>query len=288
MFADVFRVDAEKFSLKDYDPADTGEWTEEAALATTTSDIEEMVRLQDRFWACGRQALLIILQALDAAGKDGVIKHVFSGVNPSACQVHSFKAPTPEELAHDFLWRCARVLPQRGHIGIFNRSYYEEVLVVRVHPDFLAGEGFTPDDAADEHFWKRRFKDMVHFEDHLTRNNTCIVKFFLNLSRDEQKKRFLERIDNTNKNWKLSSVDYRERLRWDEYQTAYEDMLRHTSTPEAPWYVIPADHKWFTRLAVAKILVHTLRQLDPRYPTVSAEQRVELQRVRQLLASEDE
>jgi PPK2 family polyphosphate:nucleotide phosphotransferase len=287
VFADPFRVHADRFRLKDSDPADTGDWTEERARATTASDIEEMARLQDRFWACGRHALLVVLQAPDAAGKDSVIKHVFTGVNPSACQVHAFKAPTPEELAHDFLWRCARVLPARGHIGIFNRSYYEEVLVVRVHPGFLAAEGFPQADVGDEHFWKRRFKDIVHCEEHLVRNHTRIVKFFLNLSRKEQKRRFLERIDNPDKNWKLSAADYDERQRWDDYQDAYDDMLRRTSTPEAPWYVIPADHKWFTRLAVANILVHTLRELDPQYPAVTDQQRAQLQRVRAQLEAED-
>jgi PPK2 family polyphosphate:nucleotide phosphotransferase len=283
MFADRFRVKADHFRLDDHDPGSAGDAPEEGARAETAADIAELARLQDRFWACGRDALLVVLQAPDAAGKDGVIKHVFSGLNPSGCAVRSFKAPTHEELRHDFLWRCARVLPERGQIGIFNRSYYEEVLVVRVHPGLLAAEGLDPTAAGQERFWKKRFKDIVRFEAHLARCRTRVVKFFLNLSRDEQKRRFLERIDDPDKNWKLSAADYEERLRWDDYRRAYDDMLRHTSTPQAPWYVIPADHKWFTRLAVARTLLHTLRELDPQYPSVSPQQRTELRQVRERL-----
>ncbi len=285
MLADRFRVDPDDFRLEDHDPAFTGDGDEEAAREKLAEDIEEMFRLQDRFYADGRQALLIVFQALDAAGKDGVIKHVMSGLNPAGCLVRSFKAPSAEELRHDYLWRCERVLPEHGMIGIFNRSYYEEVLVVRVHPELLAAEKLS--ETGGKKFWKRRFKDIVHFEDYLTRNSTRIVKFFLHVSRGEQKKRFLERIDNPDKNWKLSAADYAERQRWDDYQEAYADMLRHTSTAEAPWYVIPADHKWFTRLAVANILVRTLRDLNPVYPIVSEQQRAELQRVRELLEKEE-
>jgi PPK2 family polyphosphate:nucleotide phosphotransferase len=285
MFADRFRVDPDQFRLKDYDPAFTGDATEEGARAQLATDIAEMFRLQDRFYADGRHALLVVFQALDAAGKDGVIKHVLSGLNPSGCEVHSFKAPSLEELRHDFLWRCTRVLPERGKIGIFNRSYYEEVLVVRVHPEFLAAQ-ILPEAGGGKKFWKARFKDIAHYEDHLVRNGTRVVKFFLHVSRKEQKKRFLERIDNPDKNWKLSAADYAERQRWDDYQEAYADMLGHTSTERAPWYVIPADHKWFTRLAVANIIVHTLRELDPKYPSVTAKQQAELLRVRELLEKE--
>jgi PPK2 family polyphosphate:nucleotide phosphotransferase len=285
MLADRLRVDPDHFRLKDHDPGFTGDGDEAGAQGKLAADIQEMFRLQDRFYADGRHALLIVLQALDAAGKDGVIKHVMSGLNPAGCMVRSFKAPSAEELRHDFLWRCVRVLPERGMIGIFNRSYYEEVLVVRVHPEFLEAERL-PEAGGGKKFWKARCKDIVHFEDYLTRNGTRIVKFFLHVSRREQKKRFLERIDNPDKNWKLSAADYAERQRWDDYQEAYASMLKHTSTEEAPWYVIPADHKWFTRLAVANIVVHTLRELDPKYPTVTAKQQAELRRVRELLEKE--
>jgi PPK2 family polyphosphate:nucleotide phosphotransferase len=288
MFADHFRVDPDNFHLKDQDPGFTGKWSLDKAQAKLAEDIQEMFRLQDRFYADGRHALLIVLQALDAAGKDGVIKHVMSGLNPAGCQVRSFKSPTSEELHHDYLWRCVRVLPERGHIGIFNRSYYEEVLVVRVHPEFLAAEKLDDADLKDGGFWKRRFKDIVHFEDHLVRNCTAVVKFFLNVSRQEQKKRFLERIDNPDKNWKLSTADYEERRRWFDYQAAYEDMLRQTSTKHAPWFLIPADQKWFTRLAVANIVVGALRDLNPAYPEVTDRQLAELRHVRELLVREDE
>jgi PPK2 family polyphosphate:nucleotide phosphotransferase len=247
-----------------------------------------MVKLQDRLYAFDRYALLVIFQAPDAAGKDSAIKHVMSGVNPAGCQVYSFKAPSSGELQHDYLWRTTCRLPERGHIGIFNRSYYEEVLIVRVHPELLAAEKLPPEVAVDDDFWKHRFKDMVHLEGYLTRNGIRVLKFFLNVSKKEQKKRFLARIDDPAKNWKLSPADYNERLLWDRYQEAYEDMLRHTSTGHSPWYVIPADHKWFTHLAVANIVVDTLRELNPTYPEVSDQQRAELQRVRQLLENEDE
>jgi PPK2 family polyphosphate:nucleotide phosphotransferase len=288
MFADEFRVDPNNFDLKDYDPGFTGKWTEERAQNQLAADIAEMARLQDRFYASGRDALLIVLQARDAAGKDSVIKHVMSGVNPASCMVHSFKTPSAEELRHDFLWRCVRVLPARGFIGIFNRSYYEEVLVVRVHPEFLAAQNLRNADPSRKSFWKHRFKDIVHFEQYLSRNGTRIVKFFLHVSRHEQKKRFLERIDNPDKNWKLSPDDFKERLHWNDYQAAYADMLEHTSIQPAPWYVIPADHKWFTRLAVANIIVDTLRDLKPTYPAVSDSQHAQLQQIRQMLEQEDE
>jgi PPK2 family polyphosphate:nucleotide phosphotransferase len=288
MFAGQFRVDPDHFRLQRHEPAYTGKWSELDAQKKLAEDIVDMARLQDRFHADGRQALLIILQALDAAGKDSVIKHVMTGLNPASCRVHSFQAPTAEELRHDYLWRCVRVLPERGQIGIFNRSYYEEVLVVRVHPEFLAAEKLGDPGVGSKKFWKRRFKQIVRFEDYLTHNVTRVVKFFLHLSRQEQKKRFLQRIDDPNKNWKLTADDYQERRHWDEYQAAYEDMLRQTSTKRAPWYVIPADNKWFTRLAVANIIVATLRELHPRYPDVSASQRAQLKRIRELLEREDE
>lgn len=288
MFADRLRVDPDNFRLEDHDPVSTCGWTEDNARVKLAEDIAEMVRLQDRFWAAASHALLIILQARDAAGKDGVIKHVMTGVNPSACRVHAFKAPTSEEQRHDFLWRCVRKLPERGEIGIFNRSYYEEVLVVRVHPQFLAAQGLGDVDPRDRRFWKHRFKDIVHFEEYLRRNNTRILKFFLNISWQEQRKRFLERIESPTKNWKLSPSDYAERRHWNDYQAAYADMLAHTSTAAAPWYVIPADNKWFTRLAVANLIVAALHELAPAYPSVTEANRAELLEVRELLEHEND
>ncbi len=286
MFADRFRVGAD-FRLKDHDPAYTGKLTADTAKEQLAQDIEELVKLQDRFYASDRYALLLIFQARDAAGKDSVIKHVMSGVNPTGCQVHSFKAPSSSELQHDFLWRTSQKLPARGHIGIFNRSYYEEVLVVRVHPDLLKAEKLPPDVKVNGPFWKQRCKDIVHHEKYLHHQGIRVLKFFLNVSKEEQKKRFLERIDNPEKNWKLAPGDYSERVLWDKYQVAYEDMLRHTSTEEAPWFVIPADQKWFMHLAVANILVRTLRDLQPAYPEVSDEQRAQLQTIRELLEKEE-
>ena len=287
MITERFRVAPDHFRLKDHDPDDTAQLNHEDVKDRLAEDLDEMIRLQDRLYADQRSALLLILQAPDAAGKDSVIKHVMSGLNPSGCVVHSFKAPSSTELEHDYLWRCARKLPPRGQIGIFNRSYYEEVLVVRVHPELLQAEHLPPGQPSGDDLWSQRCADMVSFERYLGHNGIRVVKFFLNVSKKEQKKRFLERIDDPTKNWKLSPADYHERLRWDDYQAAYEDMLRQTSTAEAPWYVIPADHKWFTRLAVAQVVVSTLRDLKPRYPEVSDQQRRELARVRELLEKED-
>jgi PPK2 family polyphosphate:nucleotide phosphotransferase len=219
---------------------------------------------------------------MDAAGKDGVIKHVMSGVNPQGCQVYSFKAPSAEELDHDFLWRTSRCLPERGRIGVFNRSHYEEVLVVRVHPEILSGEKL-PAPLVTDRIWKERYQDICSFERYVARNGTVIRKFFLNVSKEEQKKRFLSRLDQPEKNWKFSVNDVKERQHWDEYMKAYEDALEATSTDEAPWYVIPADHKWFTRLAVADVIVEALEGLDLRYPKVSEAKREELERARALL-----
>jgi PPK2 family polyphosphate:nucleotide phosphotransferase len=261
------------FHLKDHDPADTrGLKSQEDAADLLAHGIGQMAELQQKLYAQDRWALLIIFQAMDAAGKDSAIKHVMSGVNPQGCEVYAFKPPSEEELDHDFLWRASKVLPRRGQIGIFNRSYYEEVLVVRVHDELLQRERL-PAALMTQHIWKERFEDIRNFERYLTRNGIVIRKFFLNVSREEQKKRFIERLTAPQKNWKLSPADVAERERWDEYMAAYEEMIAHTSTEHAPWYVVPADNKWFTRAVVAEVIVDTLEQLKLDYPEVDAAQR---------------
>jgi PPK2 family polyphosphate:nucleotide phosphotransferase len=229
--------------------------------------------------------VLLVFQALDAAGKDSTIKHVMSGVNPQGCQVYSFKAPSNEDLDHDFFWRAANRLPERGRIGIFNRSYYEEVLVVRVHPEILAREKL-PNAVVTKHIWKERFQDIVAFERHLARSGTLILKFFLHVSRAEQRRRFLERLDKPAKNWKFSAADLAERQHWKAYMQAYEEMIQHTATSGAPWYVVPADHKWFTRLVVVEAIVAALEQLELAFPTVPPEQRKALKTARAELEGE--
>src|SRR5262245_23260163 len=271
-----YRVDdGESFRLRDVDPDDTGGLSEEdrpTAQAALREGIAALVRLQDMLYAQDRWALLAIFQAMDAAGKDGAIKHVMSGVNPAGCQVASFKAPSPLELHHDYLWRCQRELPERGRIGVFNRSYYEEVLVVRVHPEFLEKQRLAPRLLKDD-LWEQRYEDIRAFERHLTRNGTAIVKFFLHVSPGEQKRRLLERLDDPAKQWKFSAADVAERARWKEYMQAYEEMIRATASKRAPWYVVPADHKWFTRMIVAAAIVDALESLDLAYPTLSEAQR---------------
>ncbi|HEY3972658.1 MAG TPA: polyphosphate kinase 2 family protein [Candidatus Sulfotelmatobacter sp.] len=275
--AKKFRVDNGKhFRLKDFDPEDTGQWrSKEHAEEALQKGIQRTADLQDKLYAQDSWALLLIFQAMDAAGKDGAIKHVMSGVNPQGCQVHSFKAPSGVELQHDFLWRTTVALPERGHIGIFNRSYYEEVLVVRVHPEILKGQRI-PEGLIGKHLWKERFEDIRCFEQHMARSGTVILKFFLNLSKKEQKKRFLARLDEPEKNWKFSADDIHERKYWDDYQQAYEEMIANTSSKVAPWYVVPADNKWFSRLAISAVLVETLESLGLGYPKVSAAERKEL------------
>jgi PPK2 family polyphosphate:nucleotide phosphotransferase len=245
-------------------------------------DIARLAELQEVFAAARSQALLIVLQGMDSAGKDGAIKHVMSGVNPQGVDVYSFKSPTDEEVAHDFLWRCARVLPERGRVGIFNRSYYEEVVVVRVHEEMLARESATP----EKDIWAERFEDINAFEHHLARSGTLVLKFFLHLSKDEQRKRLLARLDDANKNWKFSVNDVHERRYWDRYQDAYERMLGATSTAWAPWYVIPADRKWFVRAAIAGIVVEKLASLGLTYPRVTGENAATLEHFRQQLKAE--
>lgn len=273
----AFRVDSGKhFRLKDHDPANTGHrHSKEDAEEALQKGILRMAEMQDKLYAQDCWAMLLIFQAMDAAGKDGVIKHVMSGVNPQGCQVYSFKAPSELELQHDFLWRTTRDLPERGHIGIFNRSYYEEVLVVRVHPENLQRQKMPPT-LCGRKIWDERFEDIRSFERHMARNGTVIRKFFLNLSKKEQKARFLARLDEPEKNWKFSAADIRERKCWDDYQKAYEDMIRNTATEHAPWYVVPADNKWFTRLVVSAVIVDTLESLGLTYPTVDPGTRKEL------------
>lgn len=254
--------------LKNFDPAFTGGLKKRNAKAWLQTGIEQLAEYQDILYAQNIYALLIILQARDAAGKDSTIKHVMSGINPQGCQVFSFKQPSTEELDHDYLWRSFKALPERGRIGIFNRSYYEEVLVVRVHPDLLEKQQL-PSSAKGKHIWQQRFEDINHFEKYLVNNGILVLKFFLNVSKAEQQKRFLDRIDRPDKNWKFSMADVEERQFWDAYQQAYEAMFTHTSTDWAPWHIIPADHKWFTRLAVAYFIYEKLHSLNLAYPTIS-------------------
>ena len=284
--AKTFRVDSGKhFRLKDYDPADTGHGlSEDNAKEALLEGIARTAELQDQLYAQGNWSILLIFQAMDAAGKDGAISHVMSGINPQGCQVYSFKVPTSTDLQHDFLWRTTCSLPERGHIGIFNRSYYEEVLIVRVHPEILKSQK-TPPSLVGKKIWKERFEDICCFERHMARSGTVIRKFFLNLSKKEQKKRFLARLDHPEKNWKFSAADIHERKWWDDYQDAYEDMIRNTSTEEAPWYVVPADNKWFTRLVVSCVLVDTLESLNLSYPKVDPAKRKELEAAKKLLTS---
>jgi PPK2 family polyphosphate:nucleotide phosphotransferase len=284
--ADACRVDSGKhFRLKDFDPADTGHWrSKENAAEALQQGIIRTAELQDKLYAQNSWALLLIFQAMDAAGKDGIIKHVMSGINPQGCQVYSFKAPSELELQHDFLWRTTRDLPERGKIGIFNRSYYEEVLVVRVHPEILKSQK-TPPSLVGKKVWDERFEDIRCFEHHMARSGTVIRKFFLHVSKKEQKRRFLARLDEPEKNWKFSAADIHERKYWDDYQKAYEEMIRNTATEHAPWYVVPADNKWFTRLVVSTVLIDTLESLNLAYPKMDEAKRKELEVAKKVLVS---
>jgi PPK2 family polyphosphate:nucleotide phosphotransferase len=279
-----YRVDeGKKFRLKDFDPADTGKiHSKEQAEQLLQQGIASMAELQNKLYAQDRWGLLLIFQAMDAAGKDGAIKHVMSGVNPQGCQVYSFKQPSSEELNHDYLWRTMQRLPERGRIGIFNRSYYEEVLVVRVHPEALKNERM-PLSLVDKHIWEERFHDINAVESYCSRNGIVIRKFFLNLSKKEQKRRFLDRLDQPEKNWKFSAADVKEREYWDDYMAAYEDMITQTATRHAPWYVVPADNKWFTRVVVATAIVETLESLKVDYPKLDAQQLKQLEKARVML-----
>ncbi|AFY35450.1 Polyphosphate:AMP phosphotransferase [Calothrix sp. PCC 7507] len=277
-----------KISLhKDYDPSYKANYQQKTdAEGKLETDIQRLANYQDILYAQNTYALLIIFQAMDAAGKDSTIKHVMSGVNPQGCQVFSFKAPSAEELDHDYLWRSMKALPERGRIGIFNRSYYEEVLVARVHPEILQNQQL-PNFIQGNQIWKQRFEEINNFEKYLTNNGVVVIKFFLNVSKTEQKKRFLDRIASPEKNWKFSVNDVRERGFWNDYMDAYEQVFNHTSTEWAPWYVIPADRKWFTHLAVADIICTKLQELNLQYPTVSEEDKQQLLQAKEILAAED-
>jgi PPK2 family polyphosphate:nucleotide phosphotransferase len=275
------------FRLKDFDPADTCGLKMDKAEASEILNrgTEWLAMEQDMLYAQDRWSLLLVFQAMDAAGKDGTIKHVMSGVNPQGCQVFSFKQPSAEDLAHDFMWRYSNRIPERGHIGIFNRSYYEEVLVVRVHEEILKGQKL-PSELISKRIWDERLADIAHFEDYLTRQGVIVLKFFLNLSRKEQKKRFMERLDKTDKNWKFSASDVHERKFWDDYMDAFEEAIRATASKHAPWYVVPADNKWFSRLVVAAAIVETVEGLDLSYPKVDAEKKKDLAAARAALEAE--
>lgn len=271
-FLKKFKIEEGKgFSLKSFDPAYTGEYRKDGSKELLTAYKKQLSALQDKFYAANSHSLLVLFQALDAAGKDSAIKHVMSGVNPQGCQVFSFKQPGSEDLEHDFLWRHYKALPEKGRIGIHNRSHYENVLICKVHPELVLKEnlpGHNSLDKIDKHFWDSRYKSINHFEKHLSDNGTVVLKFFLHLSKEKQKERFLKRIDDKKKNWKFSAADIEERVYWDNYMDAYEDAILNTSTGNAPWFVVPADNKWFTRLAVISVITETLESLSPRYPVL--------------------
>ncbi|HET9369542.1 MAG TPA: polyphosphate kinase 2 family protein [Vicinamibacterales bacterium] len=276
-----------KVNLQKHDPGWTGSLkSKERAKLLLEQGVQLLSELQAKLYAQDTYSVLVIFQAMDAAGKDGAIRHVLSGVNPQGCQVFAFKAPSAEERDHTYLWRSMKALPERGRIGIHNRSYYEEVLVVRVHTEILAAQQLPPH-MKGEGVWKRRFREINDFERHLTDNGTIVIKLFLHVSKEEQRQRFLERIDEEDKNWKFSIADASERGKWDEYMEAYEEMLEHTSTKDAPWYIVPADYKWFTRVAVAAILCQRMMDLDLKFPTVDDRRKKELQEVKRLLLDED-
>jgi PPK2 family polyphosphate:nucleotide phosphotransferase len=283
-----FRIDEpDKFRLSDFDSADTcGLDIEKAeAKAMLADGVERLAALQEKLYAQNRWAVLAVFQAMDAAGKDGAIKHVMSGINPQGCQVHAFKQPSAEELDHDFLWRIAKALPERGRIGIFNRSHYEEVLVARVHAEILARQRL-PRQVLTKDIWQERFKSIRNFESHLARNGTLVLKFFLHISKEEQRKRFLARLEEPGKRWKFEMADVAERKLWDKYMQAYEDTIRHTSRPEAPWYVVPADNKGFARLVIAEAMVEAMEGLDLAFPKVEGAALKELEKVRRALLAE--
>ncbi|WP_081909400.1 polyphosphate kinase 2 family protein [Flavobacterium sp. ASV13] len=286
-FSEQFCVgDDKNFTLKDKPTSYFGDESKSAIKEALQMGVKALAAMQDTLYAQDKWSVLLIFQAMDAAGKDGAIKHVMSGINPQGCQVSSFKGPSSEELDHDYLWRCQKHLPERGRIGIFNRSYYEEVLVVRVHEQILRGQKI-PEKLITEDIWDERFQDIRNFEKYLNRNGTVVIKFFLNLSKEEQKKRFIERVDNPDKNWKFSAADAKERGYWDDYMFAYEELIKNTSTKKSPWYVIPADNKYYARIAIASAIIHALDEMDLEYPKVSEEKIAELNAVKQALLDEE-
>ena len=286
--AEPFRItDGKKFRLKDHDPDATDGLKKDEAHGMLEQSVELLRELQEKLYAQDRWAMLLIFQGMDAAGKDGAIKHVMSGVNPQGCDVWSFKAPSHEELDHDYLWRCHKVVPERGKIGIFNRSYYEEVLVVRVHPKLLQNERLPPS-TVTKHISEERYEDINAFERYLVRNGIPVLKFFLHLSKKEQKKRFLERLEDSTKNWKFEMADVKERGYWKDYQKAYQETIQNTATKHAPWYVLPADNKWFTRVMVAFAVITALNELNLKFPDVEKSKRKELAKVRESLLHEDD
>ncbi|OXA79394.1 hypothetical protein B0A65_10175 [Flavobacterium frigidimaris] len=279
--------DDKSFTLRDRPTSYFGNEEKSAIKETLQMGVKALAAMQDILYAQDKWSVLLIFQAMDAAGKDGAIKHVMSGVNPQGCQVSSFKGPSSEELDHDYLWRCQKHLPERGRIGIFNRSYYEEVLVVRVHEQILKSQKI-PEKLITENIWENRFEDIRNFERYLNRNGTVVIKFFLNVSKDEQKRRFIERVDNPDKNWKFSATDAKERGYWNDYMHAYEELIKNTSTKKSPWYVIPADNKSYARIAIASAIIHALDEMDLEYPKVSEEKIAELNAVKQALLDEKE
>jgi PPK2 family polyphosphate:nucleotide phosphotransferase len=285
--ADRYRIKhPDSFRLKNVDPDDrAGLESEERAAARLIEGVERINELQAKLYAEHKWSLLLVIQAMDAAGKDSLIKHVMTGINPQGTIVTAFKQPSTEELDHDFLWRCQKQLPSAGHIGIFNRSYYEEVLVVRVHPEYLAAQ-HLPEKSIGKDIWKNRYKDIRNWEQYLSRNGTVVRKFFLHVSKGEQKRRFLARLDEPDKNWKFSAADVKERGHWKQYMAAYEDMIKNTSTDAAPWYVVPADHKWFTRLVVAEAVIDALESVKPKFPVLDAKHKRELAAARRALKGE--
>jgi PPK2 family polyphosphate:nucleotide phosphotransferase len=280
--------DGKNFKLKNFDPGDTGDFDKndkERITQALEEGIEIMRDLQTKLYADDKWAVLLIFQAMDAAGKDGAIKHVFSGINPQGCQVTSFKSPTSEDLDHDYLWRCVKNLPERGRFGIFNRSYYEEVLVVKVHQEFLVSQKL-PDKIINGNIWKNRYNDISQFEKYLHNNGILVRKFFLNVSKKEQKERFMERLDRPEKNWKFSAADVKERQHWDEYMEAYEDMIRNTAAEDAPWFVVPADKKWYTRAVIAAAVIEAIDSLNPQFPKLDKKKLADLDAAREALMNE--
>jgi PPK2 family polyphosphate:nucleotide phosphotransferase len=285
-FSEQYCVGDDKdFTLKGRPTSYFGNEEKSAIKEALQMGVKALAAMQDTLYAQDKWSVLLIFQAMDAAGKDGAIKHVMSGINPQGCQVSSFKGPSSEELDHDYLWRCQKHLPERGRIGIFNRSYYEEVLVVRVHEQILKGQKI-PEKLITEDIWEERFQDIRNFEKYLNRNGTVVIKFFLNVSKDEQKRRFIERVDNPDKNWKFSATDAKERGYWNDYMFAYEELIKNTSTKKSPWYVIPADNKYYARISIASAIIHALDEMDLEYPKVSEEKIAELNAVKQALVDE--